>query len=615
MIYQVGGFQVDDDDFRLSADGATVPLEPKTMSVLLFLIRHRSRVIRKGEILDDVWKDSNVTEGTLTRSIGLLRRALQDDSREPRYIETVPTVGYRFVAQVRVLEAPDTPALTGASPSTEPQPRMQSALHSQILSHSQSSWRVTGILAVFMILVPMAWLVHRHSGVPTPIRSLAVLPLQNLSSDPDEEYFAAGMTEELITDLAYAKSLRVISRASTTGFKNSQLSLSQIAERLHVDGVIEGTVLRSNHTVRVTIRLTAANPERQLWAASYERDAKDTIILQNQIAAEAVAQIRSQLRPEEKTRLSAKGRIDPQAYDDYLRGRFFLDQETGQQDKAIPHLEHAIQIDPHFAAAYALLGEAWGMSGIWGGISNQEASAKALPYSQRAVSLDPSSSEAFSSLGYSLMQSRRWNGGEVALRRAIELDPNNLHARAHLALLLAQKGRMDESVQISHDVASAEPVAVEFQRLYADMLYRAHRYDEAIDQCQRVLELDPNHQATYSTLANALLEAGRYKEAEAAFVEGHFMGAGIQAWLNVRAGNPAGARRLLDQHPGLVDVHSAVARYLLGKQEVGLSQLDYLANEKWAVKTYHLLNDPTFDPMRSDPRFTTIVKKTGLLDD
>ena len=174
---------------------------------------------------------------------------------------------------------------------------------------------------------------------------------------------------------------------------------------------------------------------------------------------------------------------------------------------------------------------------------------------------------------------------------------------------------MDESVQISHDVASAEPVAVEFQRLYADMLYRAHRYDEAIDQCQRVLELDPNHQATYSTLANALLEAGRYKEAEAAFVEGHFMGAGIQAWLNVRAGNPAGARRLLDQHPSLVDVHSAVARYLLGKQEVGLSQLDYLANEKWAVKTYHLLNDPTFDPMRSDPRFTTIVKKTGLLDD
>jgi adenylate cyclase len=337
--------------------------------------------------------------------------------------------------------------------------------------------------------------------------------------------------------------------------------------------------------------------------------------LQNQIAAEAVTQIRSQLTPEEQTRLSAKGQVDPEAYDEYLRGRFFLDREMGQRDKAIPHLEQAIRIDPHFAAAYALLGEAWGMQGIWGGMSSQEASANALQYSRQVVSLDPASSEAFTSLGYSLMQSRRWNEGEVALRRAIDLDPNNPQARERPALLLVQKGRVDESVQISHDVAMAEPVAVEFQRLYADMLYRAHRYDEAINQCQLTLELDPNYRATYTTLANALLEKGRYKEAEAAFTEGHFMDAGVQAWINVRAGNPAGAHRLLDENPDLINVHSAVVRYLLGDQEVGLSQLDYLANEKWAVKTYHLRNDPTFDAMRNDPRFTAIVKKSGLLDD
>ena len=162
------------------------------------------------------------------------------------------------------------------------------------------------------------------------------------------------------------------------------------------------------------IRLTAAKPERQLWGGKsrIERDARDTISsVVKLIAAEAVTQIRSQLTPEEQTRLSAKGRVDPEAYDEYLRGRFFLDHEPGQKDKAIPHLEHAIQIDQHFAAAYALLGEAWGMQGVWGGMSNQEASAKALQYSREAVSLDPTSSEAFASLGHSLMQSRRWNEG------------------------------------------------------------------------------------------------------------------------------------------------------------------------------------------------------------
>ena len=201
--------------------------------------------------------------------------------------------------------------------------------------------------------------------------------------------------------------------------------------------------------------------------------------------------------------------------------------------------------------AYALLGRGVGdAGGVWGGMSNQEASAKALQYSREAVSLDPTSSEAFASLGHSLMQSRRWNEGEVALRRAIDLDPNNSYAREYLAQLLAQKGHVDESVRISHDVAMAEPVAIDFQRSYAEMLYRAHRYDEAINQCQRVLELDLNHQAIYTTLANALLEAGRYKEAEAAFTEGHFMDPGVQAWLDVRAGNPAAARRLLNGKSG-----------------------------------------------------------------
>jgi Flp pilus assembly protein TadD len=239
---------------------------------------------------------------------------------------------------------------------------------------------------------------------------------------------------------------------------------------------------------------------------------------------------------------------------------------------------------------------------------------KGLEYSQKAISLDPTSSEAFASLGHSLMQSHRWNEGEVALRRAIELDPNNPYAGEYLAVLLAQKGRVDESLRVSRQLAIANPVSTDFQRTYANMLYRARQYDEAIAQCQRIIDLDPGHLITYGTLANALAESGRYPEAEAAFKKGNLLGPGVHAWLYAREGNPEGARQILNDHPTFVDAHTAVARYLLGDQEAGLSELSRLTDE-WNTKTYNLRNDPLFDPMRNDPRFAEIVKRSGLLDD
>jgi tetratricopeptide (TPR) repeat protein len=277
-------------------------------------------------------------------------------------------------------------------------------------------------------------------------------------------------------------------------------------------------------------------------------------------------------------------------------------------------LERVINLDPNFAAAYAALGVAWGAEGVWRGKSNRETSATALEYSKKAVSLDPTSTEAYASLGHSLMQSRRWNEGEVALRQALEMDPNNSNAAEYLSLLLEQKGRVEEAVRISREVAVANPVAVDLQRLYANSLYRARRYDEAIAQCQRILELDPNHLVTYGTLATALVEKGRYQEAEAAFARANWTSPGVRAWLYARQGNLAVARQILTQNPPQADTYAAVARYLLGDQKGGLAELDHLANEMWSTRTYNLRNDPSFDPMRSDPRFNAIVKKTGLLD-
>jgi len=467
-----------------------------------------------------------------------------------------------------------------------------------------------------LCLILVATVVARRQARPdSPIHSLAVLPLENLSNDPEQEYFADGMTEELITDLSYAKSLRVVSRSSTIGFKKSHLSVPQIAEQLHVDALIEGTVLRVNDKVRITIRLTAAKPERQLWAASYERNLSDAISLQNQIAAEAVAQIRTQLMPEARTRLSMESQINPEAYDEYLRARFLLRQEKGEAvQKAIPHLERAIQLDPNFAAAYAALGEAWCLP--WVNMKNpRETYAKGLEYSQKAVSLDPNSSETFASLGHSLMQNHRWNEGEVALRRAIDLDANNPYPVQYLAVLLMHKGRVDESLQISRQLAVANPVAPDFQSQYATMLYRARKYDDAIAQSQRTIDLDPNH-GNYESLANALAQTGRYPEAEIAFKKDNkesLLRPGVQAWLYALEGNREGARRILNDNPGFVDPHTAVVRYLLGDREAGLAELGKLTDQ-WNTKTYNLRNDALFDPMRNDPRFTAIVKRSGLLD-
>jgi TolB-like protein/DNA-binding winged helix-turn-helix (wHTH) protein/Flp pilus assembly protein TadD len=597
-------FELDLSSGELTRNGQRFRLQGQPFLVLRVLLDHAGEVVTREELQRQLWPRETFTDFDhgLNKAIAKLRDALNDPKADSRLIETLPRRGYRFTVDVNWIGPRNGLPVPEAVAPDRPAPIRY--------------WLARG-LVLALLLTTALWLNRRTVAGwfnPRPvIQSIAVLPLVNLSNDPQQEYFADGMTEQLITDLSYAKPLRVVSRASTIGFKNSHLSVPQIAEQLQVDAVIEGTVLRSDNTVRITIRLTAAKPERQLWAASYERGLSDAISLQNQIAAEAVAQIRMQLAPEAKTRLSMESRINPEAYDEYLRARFFLHQESEQENKkAIPHLERAIQLDPNFAAAYAALGEAWSLP--WGRRANREAAAKGLEYSQKAVRLDPTSSEAYASLGHSLMQSHRWNEGEVALRRAIDLDPNNPYAGQYLAVLLVQKGRVDESLQVSRQLATANPVSADFQRTYANMLYRAHQYDEAIAQCQRIIDLDPSHLITYSTLANALAESGRYPEAEVAFKEGNLLSPGVQAWLYAREGNPEGARRILNDHPAFVDAHTAVARYLLGDQKAGLAELGRLTDE-WNTKTYHLRNDPLFDPMRNDPRFTEIVKRSGLLDD
>jgi TolB-like protein/DNA-binding winged helix-turn-helix (wHTH) protein/Flp pilus assembly protein TadD len=610
-------FELDLSSGELIRNGRRLRLQGQPFQVLCVLLDRFGQVVAREELQRQLWPDETFVdfEHGLNKAIAKLREALEDSKATSRLIETIPRRGYRFTAEVNWIGPGNG---VSAPPEIFPQqvPR----------GFPTRNW-LTGGAVLILLLATAMWVnrgtVSRWFGRGPKIQSVAVLPLVNLSNDPEQEYFADGMTEQLITDLSYAKPLRVLSRSSTNGFKGSSLSVPLIAKQLHVDAVIEGTVLRVNDTIRVTIRLTEAQPERQLWAASYERNVSDAIRLQNQLAADAVRQMRAELTPEGQTQLRLESMISPEAYDEYLRGRFFIGQEGSQKDTSIPHLERAIQLDPGFAAAYAAMGEACAMEAIYGGSgvagskSTREWYAKALDYSQKAVNLDPTSSEAYSSLGHSLMQNHRFKQAEVALRRAIELDANNPSAADYLALLLADTGRNEESIRLSRELALANPVAINFRRVYGVTLYMAHRYDEAITESERLIELDPNHRPTLGIYVTALVGKGRFQEAEAAFPRCQFgKDPGARAWLYVKEGNTAAARKVFEENPSAPpSPFSAVAHYLLDEQERGLKELEYVATETMANKSYFLRTDPIFDPMRNDPRFTEIVKKTGLLDE
>jgi TolB-like protein/DNA-binding winged helix-turn-helix (wHTH) protein/Flp pilus assembly protein TadD len=606
-------FELDLASGELIRGAHRVRLQCQPFQLLCVLLEHAGSVVTREELQRRLWSGDTFGDfdNGLNKAIAKLREALDDSKASSKLIETIPRRGYRFTAEVNWVRPYRDSVI---AEETMPRPEWR-----RFPARYWLAWGMILALLVTMVVWFNRSTISSWLSVRPAIQSVAVLPLVNLSNDPEQEYFADGMTEQLITDLSYAKPLRVLSRSSTIGFKGSHLSVPQIAEQLHVDAVIEGTVFRVNDTIRITTRLTAAKPERQLWAASYERKVSDAITLQNQIAADAVNQMRFELTPAARTQLSLERQINPEAYDEYFQGRFFLHQETAQKDNAIPHLERAIKLDPSFAAAYAALGEAWVMQAIFDVPSRQysrEYYATALSYSQKAVSLDPNSSDAYSSLGHSLIYAHRWNDAEKAFRQAIELDSNNAVAVQYLALLLIQKGRNEESVRVSRELALANPVAINFRRMYALSLFNARRYDESITECKRLIKLDPNHGATYGTYAQALVQKGRFQDAEAAFSHTPLgRDPGVRAWLYARQGNAAAARQILNENASSpILPFTAVAHYLLGEQERGLAELDHLANEIWEIKTYFLRVDPLFDPMRSDPRFTAIVKKTGLLN-
>ncbi len=456
------------------------------------------------------------------------------------------------------------------------------------------------------------------------IQSLVVLPLTNLSCDPEQEYFADGMTEALIANLAKLRALRIISRTSAMRYKGSNNSLPEIAEELNVDAVLEGSVLRVGRRVRITTQLIHAATDTHLWAESYERDLQDILLLQSEVAQTVAREIQVAVTPEEKKRLASSRRVNPEAYEAYFKGRFhYWKMSPEDLDKALEYYNLALEKDPDYALAYTGIGDVWGARGCWGFVLPHEAFSIGKPAALKAVELDDELAEGHEMLArYKFFYEWDWAAAESESQRAIALNPNNPDIGfAYLWLLWSTRRPAEAMVQLEHAL-ELDPFNLSFQTLLGWQFTYRHRYGDAIAQFRKTLATEPNfpwaHWGLWSGFhlkgitEQALAEAKQYlilmgnREAAEAMGNGH-------AGSSYQAAMLQGAKKLVAQAKQRYVQMILIARLYAHAEENDLA-LDWLekayeVREPWLVQ---LNVDFDWDTLRDDPRFTKLVKRVGL---
>lgn len=621
---QAGKPRIDLSRYELSVDGRRVKLEHQPMELLILFAQRQGQMVTREDIVQELWgKDVFVdVDGSINAAIRKIRTALRDDPSSPKYLETVVGKGYRFTGDVEMVNAqsnlPGTAPYRGKSEPVVP----------------PSPWRTRRMAVVGAVVVSIAltwgWVRWQHQpSAPQElkIRSLAVLPLSNLSGDPSQDYFAEGMTDELITELAKIRSLRVISRTSVMRYQGVKTPLPQIAKELRVDAVVEGTVVRSGDKLRITAQLIEAATDKHIWAESYERDFGDVLSLQREVASAIVEQVNATLTPTEHSRLAGKVAVNSQAHDAYLRGLFFWNKwtEDGVR-KSINYFQQAIQAEPNYAPAYAGLANAYISMGDFGVgvLLPREANAAAEQAALKATSLDDTLADGHAALALARFHpDGDLTGVEREFKRAIELNPGSATAHHWYSHYLLAMGRDKEAIAEGERAYALSPVdpemGVHMQFLYLFL----HRYDDVIEQGRKTLELDPNFAETHWLNGQAYALKQMYKEAgpelhSAVDLSGRrtIMLAALGYFLAV-SGDRHGARKTLGELNTL-SRQRYVPSYEKALIEVGLGDkaaaLDALeaANQESSYWMFLLQTDARLDPLRSDPRFQDLVRRVGV---
>jgi TolB-like protein/DNA-binding winged helix-turn-helix (wHTH) protein len=614
------------------------------MRVLVCLAERDGDIVSVNELLDTVWKDLVVTQYSVYQAIAVLRRALGDDPKDPTYIASVPRRGYRLVAPVVAAEHEQiTP-----SPQRESAPLVDEAAcaqHPEVIETARGShdrlaavqapvepdgrlgspgtngvaarppaWSLRAIVAtvvsvLLLLATASAYLYLRRGGeraaeVPAAIHSLVVLPLENLSGDKGQEYFADGMTDELITNLAQIGSLRVISRTSAMHFKGSRETLPQIGRDLQVDAVVEGTVARGENRVRVTAQLVEAATDHHLWARTYERDLKDILALQDDISQDITEQIRVKVTPKEHSLLMHVHAVDPQAYDAYLRGRYWWNQTTPEED-------------PSYSLAYAGLADSLLQLGASGGLPLKEAYLKAGEAADEALRLDPSLAEVHTSLAnIKFLNDWDWSGAEAEYKRAATLNPNYATAHRSYSFYLVAMGRLDEAMKEIERAQDLDPLSPSITFWLGQVLYHARRYDDALRQNRRGSEMFPENAEFYWAIADVYEQKKMFAEAFAARQKALSLGKDPNVTALDEAYRRSGYKGYLLKAAQILehadDPADAAHCYALLTDEARAVTALEVGYNKHLHAILFLRTAPELDSIRSSPRFRDLVSRIGF---
>jgi TolB-like protein/DNA-binding winged helix-turn-helix (wHTH) protein/Flp pilus assembly protein TadD len=632
-VVRFGTYEVSLQSGEVRKAGLKIRVQQQPMKLLEILLERPGEVVTREELRGRVWPDESFGDfdQAVNIAIAKLRSALGDSAENPRYIETLPKRGYRFIAEVSVVDAGDRTkrpeSVAGDLPGTEPGHRLQGS--GLIVAPKGRRWptrRVIVALALVLSLLILAvWLFRARDRPPAAIRSLAVLPLDNFSGDVSQDYFADGMTDELITDLAQISALRVISRTSVMVYKGARKPLPQIARELNVDAVVEGSVQRFGDQVRITAQLIQAPADKHLWAESYEGNLRDALTVQKKVARAIAEQVRVEVTPQEQAVLKKATVVNPEAYNSYLKGRYFWNKRTGDGLKvALAYFNQAIEEDPKYAAAYSGLADTYALLGDWqyAVMTPKEALPKAKAAAMKALQLDDGLSEAHNSLAFCL-DGFDWdlNGGDREFRRAIELNPGYATAHHWYAWHLILIGRNSEAISEMRKAESLDPLSLIINSDLAELLLIAHFPDESVQQSRKTMEMDPGFALAHNQLGQAYLEKRMFGEAIAELEKATELSGGSPTCIaNLARAYAASSRRaeatkLLNDlkrrsAPGFSLASEVAMIYAaLGDEDQAMTWLERGYEERFNPG---VLLRPGFDPVRSNPRFHKLILRIGL---
>src|SRR5246127_1775206 len=614
------GFELDTRAGQLRKRGVKLRLGGQPLQVLAILLEHAGGVVTREELQTQIWPANTFVDFDhgLHNAIARIREVLGDSAETPRYIEPLPRRGYRFIGPVEDFQTPrlaEEPVANASQGQTLAKPRKRNP--SLVL-----------ILCALFVLGFTAWTVRRYvyaKAAVQPIHSIAVLPLDNLSGDPSEEFLADGMTDQLITDLARVGSLRVISRTSVMRYKGAKKGLPEIARELNVDAIVEGSVIRSGQRVRVTAQLLQAPTDQHLWAETYDRDVGDILRLQGEVADAIAQQVRAQLTPTQQSQLRLAHVVNPAAYDDYLRGRLYFTNEFTKPDslrKAQHYFEDAMQKDPNFALAYAGLADTYVFLAYAGALPRDLAYRSAKDALAKALQLDDSIGEAYDTLGaLSANFDWDWDTADREFKRAIALAPSYSCAHEDRASFLALIGRRAEALA---EIAKIDQLDYSFSSAWTEQwtYYNLRDYPSLIGASRRGLLLDPKVWFQHYFLGVGYEGTGKLQDAISEYQQAVAMSGDSQSTVALAhaysaIGKKAEAEMILRDLERKLRETSA-SPYTMATIWAGLGQndkaFDFLerAYSEKSLDISSLKSGLALDSLRPDPRFQNLLGRIGL---